>query len=294
VPRVEKSPLARALVEGRFVAGVEIPAPRGWDAHDILATAHQLAKAGVDFVSLPEGARAGATLPPTAVAQLCWSVEGLDTVVHYSCRERRLHRIQADLLGAHATGTRNLMLVTGDPASSGADAAPDLDIDSIGAVNLAARLNHGEDVGGGPIGRPTRFHIGVRLDPVPHDLDRELGRLNWKLQAGAEFAITSPVFDPEALRRILAQLPDPDLPVIAALWPLRSAREAEFFEQELANVPVPAPLIERMRAAEADGRETDEGIAIARELVEAVRPLVRGVLVVAPDGRAETGLAVLR
>jgi homocysteine S-methyltransferase len=161
-------------------------------------------------------------------------------------------------------------------------------------VNLAARLNHGEDLGGGPIGRPTRFHVGVRLDPVAHDVDRELGRLNWKVQAGAEYAITSPIFDPTALQELLAQLPSPEIPVIATVFPLRTAREAEFFEQELANVPVPAPLIERMRRAEADGREADEGLAIARELVEALRPHVAGVQVVAPDGHAETGLAVLQ
>ncbi|MHC5021508.1 MAG: methylenetetrahydrofolate reductase, partial [Planctomycetota bacterium] len=293
VPKAAKSRIARAFVEGRFVQGVEVPAPHGWQAHDILATAHRLAKAGVDFMSLPEGARHGATLPPAAVAQLCWSVEGLDTIVFYSCRARQLHRIQSDLLGAHATGTRNLMLVTGDPSSAGADATPDLDIDSIGAVNLANALNHGEDVGGGPIGKPTAFHVGVRLDPVTWDLSRELGRLNWKVQAGADFAITSPVFDPEALRQIMAQLPDPELPVIATVWPLQSAREAEFFEQELANVPVPEPLIERMRKAEADGTERATGIEIARELAAAIKPMVAGIQVVAPDGTADTALAVL-
>lgn len=293
VPKAAKSRIARAFVEKRFVTGVEVPAPSGWQAHDILATAHMLAKAGVDFLSLPEGARHGATLPPVAVSQLCWSVEGLDTIVFYSCRARQLHRIQSDLLGAHATGTRNLVLVTGDPSSAGADATPDLDIDSIGAVNLVNALNHGEDAGGGPIGKPTAFHIGVRLDPVTYDLNRELGRLNWKIQAGADYAITSPVFDPEALQRILAQLPDPELPVIATVWPMQSAREAEFFEQEMANVPVPEPLIERMREAEKHGNERETGIAIARELAAAIKPLVAGLQVVAPDGDADAALAVL-
>ena len=214
-------------------------------------------------------------------------------LVHYAVRERRLSRIQADLLGAYAGGTANLLLVTGDPISAAADARSDLDVDSIGAVNLIHRLNHGEDMGGNPIGQPTGFFAGVRLDPTNYDLDRELARYRWKVEAGADFALTAPVFDPRALAALLPRLPAPHIPVIATVWPLGSAREAEFFEQEMANVPVPPPLVARMRAAEAKGTEAAEGIAIARELAAALRPMVQGLQVVAPEGRVDAALAVL-
>jgi homocysteine S-methyltransferase len=234
-------------------------------------------------------------MPPSALAQLLTPVRGIEPVVHYSCRERRLARIQSDLLGAWATGVANLLLVTGEPPSSPVGASPDLDVDSIGAVNLAARLNHGEDIGGNPIGRPTGFHLGVRLDPTAFDREREVSRLYWKVDAGADFAVTTPIFDPGALRLLLdaAGTELRKVPVIATIWPLQSAREAEFFEHEMADVPVPAEIVRRMQAAEKDGTEAAEGIAIARELAVAVRPLVQGLQVVVPGGSVPTALAVL-
>ena len=293
VPRTEKSILASALAAKRYVYGVELPATRGWVTDEVVTTARRLALAGATFVSLPEGPPHGAFLPPLAQAQLCRYV-GIEAVVHYSCRGRRLARMQSDLLGAFATGVANVILVTGDPTSPGArDDVHDLEIDSIGAVNLASRLNHGEDIGRNPIGRPTGFHVGVRFDPTAHDMEREFARIAWKVDAGAEYLVTSPVFDPAALERAVAMLPEPRTPVIATIWPLRSAREAEFFERQLANVPVPEPLAERMRQAEAEGREPEEGVAIAKELAAACKPLVNGLLVVAPGGRVNAALEVI-
>ncbi|HEX5136753.1 MAG TPA: bifunctional homocysteine S-methyltransferase/methylenetetrahydrofolate reductase [Planctomycetota bacterium] len=274
-----KSKLAVSLARGEFVKGVELPAPAGWAAEPVVEAARRLAEAGVSFVSLPE-TRGG--LPPAVLGQLCARVEGIEPLVHYSCRLRRLPRMQSDLLGAWAMGLSNLLLVTGAPWHAGADAEQDLDVDSIGAVNLAARLNHGEDMAGNPIGAPTRFHMGVRLDATAPDRARELSRMRWKVEAGAEFAVTAPVFDPAALASILREAPK--LPVIATIWPLRSAREAEFFEQQMADVPVPKDLVRRMGEAEGRGEEEAEGVAIARELCAAVRPLVQGILVAAPDG----------
>jgi len=290
VARAEKSRLARALAAGTFVTGVQLPLPTGWDAGPVLADARRVAEAGIGFCALPEVARGGAQLPPLAAAQQC-ALEGVETLVTYSCRGRRLPRIQTDLLGACAAGVTNLLLVTGEPIEADVYAEPDLDVDSIGAVNLAARLNHGEDLGGNPIGAPTRFHVAVRLDPAAPDQERELSRFHWKVDAGAEFAVTSPVFDPGQLAVLLDRLGADRVPVIATLWPLRTAREAEFFEQQMANVPVPAPLIARMQEAEAQGAAAAEGLAIARELADAVRPLVSGLLVVAP-AEPETALAV--
>jgi homocysteine S-methyltransferase len=285
--RETKSRLARSLARGEFVRGVELPAPAGWVASSVIDAAKRLAGAGVSFVSLPE-TRGG--LPPLVLGQLCARVEGIEPLVHYSCRLRRLPRMQSDLLGACALGISNLLLVTGPPTYAGGDAEPDLDVDSIGAVNLAARLNHGEDMAGNPIGEPTRFHMGVRLDATAPDRERELSRMRWKVEAGAEFAVTAPVFDPEAVASILSEAPR--VPVIATIWPLRTAREAEFFEQQMADVPVPKALVQRMVEAEGRGEEEAEGLAIARELCAAVKPLVQGILVAAPDGDVARALEV--
>jgi homocysteine S-methyltransferase len=233
-------------------------------------------------------------MPPQAAAQLLAPVRGIEPLIYYSCRERRLARIQSDLLGAWATGVANLLLVTGEPSRSPLiPGGVELDVDSIGAVNLARRLNHGEDIGGNPIGRPTGFHVGVRLDPTAYDREREVRRFYWKVDAGAEYAITTPVFDPRALASLIADIGEFKVPVLATLWPLRTAREAEFFEHEMADVPVPSEIVERMQRAERGGREAEEGLAIARELVAAVRPLVQGIQVYVPGGTIETALAVL-
>jgi homocysteine S-methyltransferase len=189
----------------------------------------------------------------------------------------------------------NLLVVTGDPSHSPlVDEGPDLDVDSIGAVNLVSRLNHGEDIGGNPIGKPTGFHAGVRLDPTAFDREREVRRFFWKVDAGAEFAITTPVFDPGALESLLADIAEFKVPVIATIWPLQSAREAEFFEHEMVDVPVPKGLVERMQQAEKNGTEAREGLAIARELAVALRDLVQGVQVYVPGGQLETALDVLQ
>jgi homocysteine S-methyltransferase len=290
VAPAEKSALAHALASSRFVIGAEIPLPSGWTAEAEFAAAAELADGGIDFLALPEGSRTAARMPPFALAG---AVEGIETVPHYSCRGRRLSRMQSDLLGACAQGISNVLVVTGEPLSAASDAGPDLDVDSIGLVNLVARLNHGEDIGGNPIGTPTHFHIGVRLDASAHDRAREVSRFNWKVDAGAEFALTAPLFDVEALESLLDDL-NTTIPVIATIWPLRSAREAEFFEQEMADVPVPRALVQRMQEAEAHDGEAAEGLAIAREMAAAARPLVQGLQIVAPDGRAGTVLAVLQ
>ncbi len=285
--RETKSRLAKSLSRGEFVRGVELPLPTGWVADAAVDAARRLADAGVTLLSLPE-TRGG--LPPLVLGQLCAGV--IEPLVHYSCRLRRLPRMQSDLLGACAMGISNLLLVTGSPTTPGVDAGPDLEVDSIGAVNLAARLNHGEDLGGNPIGAPTRFHMGVRIDATAPDRARELARLRWKVEAGAEFAVTAPLFDPDALASFLRE--GPKLPVVATIWPLRTAREAEFFEQQMADVPVPGALVRRMVEAEGRGEEEAEGLKIARELFAAVRPLVQGVLVAAPDGNVERALEVIR
>jgi methionine synthase / methylenetetrahydrofolate reductase(NADPH) len=294
IPRARKSVLASTLNRGEFVRGIGIPAPLGWDSADVIQAVRQAALGGASFVSFAEGSTSRAHLPPAAMAQVSAQV-GIEAVVYYSCRGRRLVRMQTELLGHFATGITNVVLVTGNPLTAGAeqDAWPELEVDSIGAVNLADRLNHGVDIGGNPIGKPTELHVGVRLDPTAFDKTREVSRLGWKTDAGAEFGVTAPVFDVQALTRLLDHVDAAKLPVIATIWPLRSARETEFFEQRTASVPVPPELIARMSQAEADGRESEEGVAIAVDLIRQIAPLVQGIQVVAPGGDIARAVAVL-
>jgi homocysteine S-methyltransferase len=223
---------------------------------------------------------------------------GLESVVHYCCRDRNLLGMLSDLLGAAAAGLRNLLLVTGDPPKMGPypDATAVFDIDAIGLTNLVARLNRGLDPGQNPIGEPTRFVIGVGVNPAAPDMERELKRFHWKVEAGAEFAITQPVFDVAQLDRFLDLVSGARIPIIGGVWPLVSLRNAEFLANEVPGVTVPDEVLVRMRRASDRGREAGlaEGVAIARDMLAAVRDRLQGVQVSAPLGKVPVALEVLR
>ncbi len=297
VPLAERSAWGRKLAAGEFLRTVEIVPPKGVDAAQMLDAARALKAAGVDAVNVPDGPRAQSRMGAVLSALLIERETGLETVIHYTCRDRNLLSMLSDLLGAAAHGLHNLLLVTGDPPKMGPypEATAVFDIDSIGLTNLVFRLNHGLDPGGNPIGRPTAFVVGVGVNPVAVDADRELRRFAWKADAGAEFAITQPVFDPDQLEAFLRRVEGFRVPVIAGIWPLVSLRNAEFLANEVPGVSVPASVLERMRAAQERGREAAlaEGVAIARETLERVRPLVRGAQVSAPFGRVPVALEVL-
>jgi homocysteine S-methyltransferase len=256
---------------------VEVPPPRGHDAARAVAAARRLRERGVDVVTIPDGPRSGARLSALALATIV-AREGLEPVLQYSCRDRNLLGIQTDLLGAHALGLRNLLGITGDVRSLGdiPDATAVFDVDSIGLTNVINRLNHGLDIGGQSIGAPTRFHAGVMANPS-RDLDVELRRLEFKVEAGAEFVVTRPVFDAAAFERFLDRARGFGIPILAGLWPFDSALHAEFMANEVPGVTVPDALLTRMRAAEAQGSAEQEGAAIARELVAALSPMAQGV-----------------
>jgi homocysteine S-methyltransferase len=223
---------------------------------------------------------------------------GIETVTHYCCRDRNLLGMLSDLLGASAMGLRNLLIITGDPPKMGPypDATAVFDIDSIGLTNLVSRLNHGLDPGGHAIGAPTAFAIGVGVNPAAIDPAHELRRFEWKVEAGAEYAITQPVFDVEQLERFLESIAHVRIPIVAGIWPLVSARNAEFLANEVPGVVVPPAVTARMRAASERSKEhaVAEGIAIAREMLEHVRGAVQGVQVSAPFGKVELALEVFR
>jgi len=292
-PRREKSALARKLADGRFVTIVEVPPPRGYDAAEAVEAARRLHAHGVDVVTIPDGPRSGARLSALSLAVLV-AGQGVEPLLQYSCRDRNLLGIQSDLLGAHALGLRNLLGITGDVRTLGdiPDATAVFDIDSIGLINVVTRLNYGLDIGGQPIGPPTRFHAGVMANPS-RDLDQELKRLHYKVDAGAEFVITRPVFDVATFQRFLQRVEGFRIPIIVGVWPFDNALHAEFMANEVPGVTVPDALVARMREAGSAEAAEAEGVAIARELLAALRPMAQGAQIFTLSGRVERAFEVL-
>jgi methionine synthase I (cobalamin-dependent)/5,10-methylenetetrahydrofolate reductase len=298
VPLVERSKFGAKIARGEFVTSVEIVPPRGVDATKMLRDAEALRNAGVDAINVPDGPRAQSRMGAVLTSLLIQQQAGIEAVTHYCCRDRNLLGMLSDLLGASAVGLRNVLLITGDPPKMGPypNATAVFDIDSIGLTNLVRNLNRGLDPGGNPIGQPTQFVIGVGVNPAAIDAATELRRFEWKVDAGAEYAITQPVFDVAQLEQFLKTIEHTRIPIIAGIWPLVSARNAEFLANEVPGVTVPDEVIRRMRKANERSKEhaVQEGIAIAREMLEHVRPHVQGVQVSAPFGKVDLALDVFR
>ena len=295
VPLAQRSSLGRKLALGELVTSVEILPPKGWDAAEMIAQCRTLKKAGVDAVNVLDSARAQSRMGVVPAALIVQREVGLEVVFHYTCRDRNMLGMLSDLLGAAAGGLRNVLVVTGDPPAMGPypDSTAVFDIDSIGLTNLLRRLNQGLDPGGNTIGEPTRFVVGVALNQGAEP-ERELERFAWKVDAGADFAVTQPVFDAEQLERFLERA-RPRVPVVAGIWPMASLRNAEFLANEVPGVHVPAAVLERMRRAQEHGTAAAraEGVAIASETIASIRNLVQGVQVTAPAGRVDAALEVL-
>ncbi len=296
VPLTERSAWGRKISTGKFVSTVEVVPPRGWWAHEMVESCRKLKVAGIDAVHVLDGPRSESRMGVLPSAMIIEREVGIESIVHYTCRDRSMLGMISDLLGAAAAGLRNLLLITGDPPSQGPyDSTGVFDIDSIGLTNVVCRLNHGVDPGGNSIGGATRYVIGVAVNPGAMDLERERSRFAWKVDAGAEFAVTQPVFDPSQVERFLASLDFQPVPIIVSVWPLTSVRSAEFLANEVPGVNMPAAVIERMQRAQRNGREAavQEGVQIAREVLDALRGTVQGVQVSAPLGRIDAALSVL-
>jgi methionine synthase I (cobalamin-dependent)/5,10-methylenetetrahydrofolate reductase len=289
----DKSTLGAKLAAGQFVVFVEILPPRGVDASKEIAGAILCRDAGIDVINVPDGPRASARLSAQVTCQLMQRDAGIETVLHFCCRDRNILGIQSELLGAHAAGVRNLICITGDPPRMGSypDATAVFDVDSIGLCNIVNNLNHGLDIGGNPIGNQTSLVLGVGANPGALNFEEEIRRTEWKVQAGAEYIVTQPVFDLAQLERFLRHIESFRIPVVAGIWPLTSLRNAEFMVNEL-RVPVPEEFMDRMRRADTPERGRAEGVEIAREMVRRVRPLVDGVQLSAPFGRYTMAIEV--
>ncbi|MET0753667.1 MAG: bifunctional homocysteine S-methyltransferase/methylenetetrahydrofolate reductase [Pyrinomonadaceae bacterium] len=292
----ERSKWSRKIARGEFVTSVEVLPPKGCDAAKTLESIKLLVEAGVDAVNIPDGPRAQTRMSAQATAILVEQKVGIEAVLHYCCRDRNLLGMMSDLLGAAALGLHNLLIITGDPPKMGPfpDATAVFDIDSIGLTNMVNKLNHGLDLGNNPIGCPTAFSIGVGVNPGAINLDEEIRRFEWKVEAGAEYAITQPVYDTEQLKSFLKRIEHVRIPIVAGIFPLVSIRNAEFMHNEVPGVVVTHEILERMRKASDISKEAarEEGINIARESLLEVRDLIQGVQVSAPFGNVKYALQV--
>ena len=290
----DRSQLGAKLARGEFVTMVEIVPPKGTDIRKEVEGARFLKSVGVDAVNIPDSPRASARMSNQALSLLIQREVGIDAILHYTCRDRNVLGIQSDLLGAAAVGIRNLICITGDPPKMGnyPDATAVFDVDAIGLVNIVHNLNRGLDLGGNPIGAGTSFVIGVGANPGLTDLDEEVRRFEYKVQAGAEYAVTQPVFDLSLLENFLRRIEHCRIPVVAGIWPLVSARNAEFMKNEL-RVSVPDSILERMARAQTPETARAEGVAIAREMLVAARQMVQGAQISAPMGRYSSAVDVL-
>ncbi len=294
-PFAERSSLAAKIARGQFVVSVEVNPPVGLDLQKSLAAAKMLKAGGVDVINIADGARAQARMGNLAMAMRVQEQCGMETILHVCGRDRNLLGTLAHLLAAHELGVKNLVIVTGDPPKMGdfPDASAVYDLDSIGMLKLATRLNHGVDPGGKPLGAGTRFVLATGAEPAALNYERELARLKQKKQAGAEIVMTQPVYDPKVLEKFLEDIAPLGLPVLVGLLPLASYRNAEFLHNEVPGMQVPEDVRERMRKAGTGAQARKEGVAIAREMLAAVRSRVAGAYIMPPLERYELALEVV-
>jgi methionine synthase I (cobalamin-dependent)/5,10-methylenetetrahydrofolate reductase len=293
-PIEQRSQLGAKIARGEFLTMVEIVPPKGTNIHKELEGAKFLKSVGVDAINIPDSPRASARMSNQALSLLLQQQAGIEAILHYTCRDRNVLCIQSDLLGAAAIGIRNLICITGDPPKMGGypDATAVFDVDAIGLVNIVHNLNRGLDIGGNPMGAGTEFVIGVGANPGVPNIDEEIRRFEYKVEAGAEYAVTQPVFDLSLLEKFLRRIEHFKIPVVAGIWPLVSARNAEFMKNEL-RVSVPESIMERMTQATSPEAAKEEGIAIAREMLIAVRHMVQGAQISAPQGKYAAAVDVL-
>ncbi len=291
----EKSEIARRLVQGKFVCLMEMVPPHGHDAANTMADSARIRGAGIDAITIVEGIQSSARMSAVSMALLIKHEVGIPTCVRFSCGDHNLLGMQAELLGAYALGLRNLLLITGQPPRIGdyPDATAVFDVDSIGLTNMVARLNNGIDVGGKSIGKPTGFLVGVMANPGAIDADREMKRLAYKIEAGAEFLVTPPVFDRMLLERFVRKIEEYRIPVIAGLEPLASYRDAEFKNNEVPGSSIPETVLERMRKKTTPESADAEGVLIAQETLEAIHGMVQGIQLSAPSNNYDRAVEIL-
>jgi methionine synthase I (cobalamin-dependent)/5,10-methylenetetrahydrofolate reductase len=294
IPREEKSPLAKRLGK-KFVVSVELDPPKGADPGRIIDRAQYCKENEIDAINVADGPRASARMSAQSLCVLMQTKVGVDTILHYTCRDRNLLGIQSDLLGAYALGLRNILAITGDPPKLGdyPDATAVYDVDSIGLIRIMDHLNHGRDLAGNAIGPPLGIHIGCGADPSKPDLEKEVRRLEEKVKAGAEYVMTQPVYDPRTVETFLGMIRHLQVPVLIGILPLYSHKNAEFLHNEVPGMTIPEDIRERMRAAGSGDGAQAEGVRIAQEALLAVRDLVQGAYVMPPFNKVDLAVRVI-
>lgn len=296
LPLEKKSKIGYKLANNKFITLVELLAPRGVIADAELEKSKEMYYYGIDAINIPDGPRASARMSAGALALQIQNKIGIDTILHFVCRDRNVIGMQSDLMGYYALGLKNILSITGDPPKLGnyPDATAVFDVDSIGLVNVINRLNHGQDIAGNPIGNATAYTIGVGADPGAIDLENEIRRLEWKIEAGAEYIVTQPVFEEKIFNEFIERIKHLNTPVIAGLWPLVSFRNAEFMNNEVPGVNVPENIIKKMKKYEGKKEEgIKQGIEIAVELLNNISNKIQGIQISAPFGRVESVKTIL-
>ncbi|NOX48492.1 MAG: bifunctional homocysteine S-methyltransferase/methylenetetrahydrofolate reductase [Chlorobi bacterium] len=296
VPVCEKSKFAAKICKKEFVTSVEIVPPRGANAEKAIETARLLKEAGVDAINIPDGPRALSRMGASYLSMMIQQQAGIESILHIACRDRNLLGMVGDLLGAYAAGIKNVLLVTGDPPKMGTypDATAVFDVDSIGLTNVVSSLNSGQDLGGNPIEHATGFFSGVGVNPGAIDLDYEIKRFEWKVKAGAEYAITQPVFDNQLFFDFMKRIEHLDIPIIAGVWPLVSVRNAEFMNNEVPGASVPDEVMKKMYASKSKEEARETGLEIARQTIRDLKPYIAGVQVSMPFGQIKYPLELLK
>ncbi len=291
----EKGVLGAKLSTNKFIVSVEVNPPAGLDLERTMAGVKLLKDGGVDVINVADGARATARMGNLALCTRIQEKFDMPTLMHVTTRDRNLLGLVAHLLCSHELGVRNLVVVTGDPPKMGdfPDATAVYDLDSIGLLRLARELNHGVDPGGKLMDHATEFLCATGAEPAAHDYQREIARLKSKCQAGAELIMTQPVYDPAVLDRFLNDVAPLKVPVLVGLLPLASYRNAEFLHNEVPGMAVPEEIRERMRRAGNSDLGRKEGVAIAREMLDAVKHRVQGAYIMPPFGRYQLALDVV-
>lgn len=290
----DRSKIGALIASGEFCTLVEIVSPRGIDASREIEGAAYLHRLGVHAINVPDSPRASARMSAQSLCVQIQQQVGIETLLHYTCRDRNVLSMQSDLLGAASLGLKNILCLTGDPPKLGnyPDATAVFDVDAIGLTRIVRGLNHGLDIGNNPIAGSTGFTISVAANPGVPDIDQEIRRFELKVEAGAEFCITQPVFDLRLLEQFLRRIEGFRIPVIAGIWPLTSAKNAEFMKRDL-RVSMPDEILARMTRSESPEAARAEGVAIAQEMLAKVRSAVEGVQVSAPFGKYEAAAQVL-
>ncbi len=294
IPREDKSVLAHKLGR-KFVVSIELDPPKGVDPSRIIDKAQECKENEVDAINVADGPRASARMSAQSMCLLTQQQTGLDTILHYTCRDRNLLGIQSDVLGCYALGLRNILCITGDPPKLGdyPDATAVYDVDSIGLIRILSHLNRGCDLAGNPIGPPLGIHIGCGADPSKPDWDKELRRLEEKVKAGAEYIMTQPVYDPKQVEKFLKAIQYLNTPVLIGSLPLYSHKNAEFLHNEVPGMIIPSEIRERMRVAGSGEKAQAEGVSIAQEALRAGQDLAHGVYVMPPFNRVDLALRVV-